>query len=156
MKKRLRFATITLTIVIAAVLIAGSTGAADKKTTIQLRLDENLAERAVIEVQPLDAKIWRNKPDKPKKVEWWWESNVTSFSEIYWEIRYDPSKEGATANYFGDVDIKCGETRVKVQPDKKPDFPKAEWPYSITVFACRDGVKAQEIATVDPRIIWQD
>jgi len=156
MKKRLRFATITLTIVIAAVLIAGSTGAADKKTTIQLRLDENLAERAVIEVQPLDAKIWRNKPDKPKKVEWWWESNVTSFSEIYWEIRYDPSKEGATANYFGDVDIKCGETRVKVQPDKKPDFPKAEWPYSITVFACNDGVKAQEIATVDPRIIWQD
>lgn len=156
MKKRLRFATITLTIVIAAVLIAGSTGAADKKTTIQLRLDENLAERAVIEVQPLDAKIWRNKPDKPKKVEWWWESNVTSFSEIYWEIRYDPSKEGATANYFGDVDIKCGETRVKVQPDKKPDFPKAEWPYSITVFACKDGVKAQEIATVDPRIIWQD
>jgi len=156
MKKRLRFATITLTIVIAAVLIAGSTGAADKKTTIQLRLDENFAEQAVIEVQPLEAKIWRNKPDKPKKVEWWWETNVTSFSEIYWEIRYDPSKEGATANYFGDVDIKCGETQVKVQPDKKPDFPKAEWPYSITVFACKDGVKAQEIATVDPRIIWQD
>ncbi len=45
---------------------------------------------------------------------------------------------------------------IKVQPDKKPDIPKAEWPYSITVFACLDGVKAQKLATLDPRIIWQD
>ena len=49
-----------------------------------------------------------------------------------------------------------GQTEIKVQPDKKPDFPKAEWPYSITVYACDDGVKAQEIATTDPRIIWND
>jgi len=156
MNCRHRFAAIALALIVAVVFNASLSHAADKKTTIQLRLDEDFTDEAVIEVQPVEAKIWRNKPDKPKKVEWWWESNATSFSEIYWEIRYDPSKEGATANYFGDVDIKCGETRVKVQPDKKPDFPKAEWPYSITVFACKDGGKAQEIATVDPRIIWQD
>ena len=151
-----RFAIITLGLVIAAVLIAGPADAADKKTTIQLRLDQNINGVPIIKVQPRDAKIWRNQPDKPKKVEWWWTSNDTSYSEIFWEIRYDPSKGGGTANYFGDVDIECGKTEIKVQPDKKPDFPKAEWPYSITVYACKDGVKAQEIATIDPRIIWND
>ena len=140
----------------AAVLIAGSTGAADKKTTIQLMLDQNVNGVAFIQVQPRDAKIWRNKPDKPKKVEWWWEINKTSFDELFWEIRYDPSKGEGPADFFGNVDIECGESEIKAQPDKKPDVPKAEWPYSITVYACKDGVKAQEIATIDPRIIWQD
>ena len=156
MQRRFRFATITLGLVIAAVLISGPANAADKKTTIQLRLDQNVNGVAFIRVQPRDAKIWRNKPDKPKKVEWWWEFNQTSYGEIFWEIRYDPSKGGGTADYFGDVDIECGQKEIKVQPDKKPDFPKAEWPYSITVYACKDGVKAQEIATIDPRIIWND
>jgi len=151
-----RFAIITLGLVIAAVLIAGPADAADKKTTIQLRLDQNINGMPIIKVQPRDAKIWRNQPDKPKKVEWWWTFNDTSYSEIFWEIRYDPSKGGGTADYFGDVDIECGKTEIKVQPDKKPDFPKAEWPYSITVYACADGIKAQKIATVDPRIIWND
>jgi len=156
MQQRFRFATITLGLVIAAVLIAGPADAADKKTTIQLRLDQNINGVPIIKVQPRDAKIWRNKPDKPKKVEWWWTSNDTSYSEIFWEIRYDPSKGGGTADYFGDVDIECGKNEIKVQPDKKPDFPNAEWPYSITVYACKDGVKAQEVASVDPRIIWND
>ncbi len=156
MQERCRFVSITLGFVIAVVLISGSAAAADKKTTIQLMLDQNVNGVAFIQVQPRDAKIWRNKPDKPKKVEWWWEINKTSFDELFWEIRYDPSKGEGTANYFGDVDIECGKSEIKVQPDKKPDFPKAEWPYSITVYACVDGVKAQEIATIDPRIIWND
>jgi archaellum component FlaG (FlaF/FlaG flagellin family) len=94
-----RFAAIALVLMIAAVFIAGSSHAADKKTNIQLALDQNINGEVVIKVQPRDAKIWRNKPDKPKKV---------------------------------------------------------EWPYSITVYACKDGVKAQKLATLDPRIIWQD
>jgi hypothetical protein len=156
MQRTSRFAAVTLIVIFAVVWIAGPAGADDKKTTIQLVLDEDLSGEPFIEVQPRDAKIWRNKPDKPKKVEWWWETNNTSFPEIFWEIRYDSSKGGATADYFGNVDIGCGETSIKVQPDKKPEIPKAEWPYSITVFACEDGVKAQKIATMDPRIIWQD
>jgi hypothetical protein len=151
-----RFAAIALVLMIAAVFIAGSSHAADKKTNIQLALDQNINGEVVIKVQPRDAKIWRNKPDKPKKVEWWWSVNDTSYPEIFWEIRYDPSKGGDTANYFGDVDIECGQNEIQVQPDKKPDIPKAEWPYSITVYACKDGVKAQKLATLDPRIIWQD
>ena len=146
----------TLLVVIAAVLIAGPASTADKKTNIQLTLDQNFNGLPFIKVQPRDAKIWRNKPDKPKKVEWWWTINRTSYSEIFWEIRYDPSKGGGTADYFGEVDIECGQSEIKVQPDKKPDSPKAEWPYSITEYACKDGVKAQKIATIDPRIIWQD
>ena len=151
-----RFVATTMALIIAAVFVASFSHAADKKTTIQLRLDQNLNGMPYIQVQPRDAKIWRNKPDKPKKVEWWWTINRTSYSEIFWEIRYDPSKGGGTADYFGEVDIECGQSEIKVQPDKKPDSPKAEWPYSITVYACKDGVKAQKIATVDPRIIWQD
>ncbi|MCW8985538.1 MAG: hypothetical protein OQK55_09360 [Thermoanaerobaculales bacterium] len=154
MRRVHRFASMTLALVIAAALFSGSAQAADK-TDVKLTLTVDSAGTATISVDPEDAKIWRNKPDKPKKVYWKTENN-SSHDQLFWELRYDPSKGGGTANYFGDVDIKCGETRVKVQPDKKPDFPKAEWPYSITVFACKDGVKAQEIATVDPRIIWQD
>jgi hypothetical protein len=145
-----------LIIVVAAVLIASPADAADKKTNIQLALDQNINSVVIIKVQPRDAKIWRNKPDKPKKVEWWWTVNDTSYTEIFLEIRYDPSKGGGTANYFGDVDIECGKNEIKVQPDKKPDFPNAVWPYSVTVYACSNGAKAQKLATVDPRIIWKD
>jgi len=144
-----------MALIIVAVFVASFSYAADKKTNIQLALDQNVNGEVVIKVQPRDAKIWRNKPDKPKKVEWWWTVNDTSYPEIFWEIRYDASK-GGTADYFGEVNIECGQKEIKVQPDKKPDIPKAEWPYSITVYACKDGVKAQKIATVDPRIIWQD
>ena len=156
MRRDHRFAAMTLLVVIAAVLIASPASTADKKTNIQLTLDQNFNGLPFIKVQPRDAKIWRNKPDKPKKVEWWWMTNSTSYSEIFWEIRYDPSKGGGTANYFGDVDIECGKNEIKVQPDKKPDFPMAEWPYSVTVYACVNGDKAQKIATADPRIIWKD
>ena len=82
--------------------------------------------------------------------------NRTSFNEIFWEFRYDSSKGGDAPNYFGDVDLGCGQKKIKAQPDKKPDSPNAEWPYSITAYACIDGVKGQEIATFDARIIWKD
>ena len=156
MKRNDCFAAVALIAVVAAVLIAAPAVAADKKTVIQLALDQNINGFPVIKVLPRDAKIWRNKPDKPKKVEWWWTVNDTSYSEIFWEIRYDPSKGEGTANFFGDVDIECGQAEIKVQPDKKPDVPKAVWPYSVTVYACKNGVKAQKLATLDPRIIWQD
>ena len=156
MKREHRFAAMTLIVVIAAVLIAGPASTADKKTSIQLMLDLNVNGIPFVKVQPLNAKIWRNKPDKPKKVEWWWKTNSTSFPELFWEIRYDPSKGGETANYFGDVDIECGETEIKVQPDKTPDIPYAEWPYSVTVYACFKGAKAQKLAAADPRIVWKD
>ena len=156
MRQGQRFVAKTMALLVAAVFIASFSDAADKKTNIQIALDQNINGQPIVKVFPRDAKIWRNKPNKPKKVEWWWTTNETSYSEIYWEIRYDPSKSGATADYFGDVNIGCGETEIKVQPDKKPEVPKAEWPYSITAYACKDGVKVQKIATVDPRIIWQD
>lgn len=161
MQHEYRFRTVTLAIVICAVLvafsgpIAGPANAGDK-TTIKLDLTMDLSGRPVIKVMPRNAKIWRNKPDKPKKVEWWVDENFTSYYELYWEIRYDPSKGGGTANFFGDVDLKCGETEKKVQPDKTPEVANAEWPYSITVYGCLDGVKAQKIATIDPRIVWKD
>jgi hypothetical protein len=158
-----RFASMTLALVIAAVLVAFSSpltstahaGEKDKKKDVTLTLTLGLTGIPYIKVQPRDAKIWRNKPDKPKKVNWIAVNN-SPYSEVFWEIRYAPSKGGESANYFGDVDIECGQTEIKVQPDKKPDFPKAEWPYSVTAYGCADGQKAQRLAELDPRIIWND
>jgi hypothetical protein len=157
MQRNRQFTVMILIVVIAIVWMASPAGAGDKKTTIQLLLAEGAGQTPVIQFQPRDAKIWRNDPDKPDMVEWWCESNFTSYPEIFWEIRHNSSKGEGTVDHFGDVDIDCGETRVMAQPKTKPDSPKVEWPYSITVYACKDGVKAQEIATTDePRIIWED
>ena len=150
MKKGHRFATMTLALLFAVVLIAGSAGAADKK---DVKL--TLTAASGITIAPENAMIWRNKPDKPKKVNWKTINN-SSHDQILWELRYDPDKGGGTANYFGDVDIECGKDAIKVQPDKKPDFPYAQWPYSITVYACVDGSKGEKLAEVDPRIVWKD
>jgi hypothetical protein len=155
-----RLPILRLTLVTLAVLVAFSgplTGSAfaKDKTEIQLRLRIERTGRPTIIVNPPEARIWRSKPDKPKKVEWYTVNN-TPYTDIFWELRYEPSKGGGTANYFGDVDLECGVTRKKVQPDKKPDFPNAQWPYKVSVYACVDGVKGQELATVDPRIVWKD
>ena len=155
MQKGHRFAVMALAAVVVTVMFAGTAPAADKKTNIQLTLKITMTGNMYIQVQPRDAKIWRNRPDKPKKVNWW-TVNYTDYEELFWEIRYDDSKGGGTANYFGDVDIGCSETEIKVQPHKKPDFPNAEWPYAVAVYACANGQKAQRLATVDPRIIWND
>jgi hypothetical protein len=155
MRKGQRFAVTTLAVVIAVILIVGSAPASDKKTNVQLTLKLDINGRLLMKVQPQNAKIWRNRPDKPKKVNWW-TVNLTDYDELFWELRYEPSKGGGTVNYFGDVDIECGTTEIKVQPDKKPESPYAEWPYSVTVYACDDGAKAQQLAAVDPRIIWVD
>jgi hypothetical protein len=154
MQNPLRLATMTLAIVVAALLIAGSAQAADRKD-VKLTLTVYSAGTATISVDPEDATIWRNKPDKPKKVNWK-TINKSTYDELFWELRYEPSKGGGTADYFGDVDIACGETERKVQPDKKPDFPYAQWPYSVAVYSCVDGARGAKLAEVDPRIVWKD
>jgi hypothetical protein len=142
------------TLAVFAGPLAGSVSAKDQ-TEIQLTLTLDRRGDIIVKVNPTEAKIWRKKPDKPKKV-YWWTVNTTPFDDLFWELRYDPSKGGGTANYFGDVDIECGVPNIKVQPDKTPDFPNAEWPYAVSVYACVDGEKAQKLGTVDPRIVWRD
>jgi len=156
-----RFTAVTRAFVIVAVLVAfsgpfaGSAHAADK-TVVKLGLALGFTGAPRVNVQPPYAKIWRNKPGKPNEVVWRMYYNKTSYYEVFWEFRYDSSKGGDTPNYFGDVDLGCGQKEIKVQPDKKPDSPNAEWPYTITAYACADGVKAQKIATLKARIIWKD
>ena len=142
-------------IVFAIALVTAGTGEAADKTDVELKITVDDAGNAAISVDPESAQIWRNKPDKPKKV-YWYTANESSYDELYWELRYDPGKGGGTANYFGDVDIECGKDSIKVQPDKKPDAPYAEWPYSVTVYSCIDGARGDMLAEVDPRIVWKD
>ena len=69
---------------------------------------------------------------------------------------FDPGKGGGSENYFGDVDLACGESSIKVQPSPKPSIPNAEWPYMVTVYSCADGAKGEYLCMVDPRIKWND
>jgi hypothetical protein len=155
-----RFASITHFLSIAVALavfscaLAGSAHAGDDKL-IRLKVTTNQVGKHVIMVLPPHAKIWRDNPNKPKKINWT-AVNYSAYDDLFCELRYDSSKGEGAANYFGDVDIECGETEIEVQPDIKPDSPNAEWPYTVTVYACVDGVKGQEVATVDARIVWND
>ena len=160
MQKNHDFAAIIRSLAVAVVLavlsggLVGSAHAGDSKL-VRLKLLTEPSGRPLIMVDPPHAKIWRNNPDKPEKVNW---STVNHgpYNELFWELRFDPSKAGSSANYFGDVDIECGVTEIVVQPDIKPDSANAEWPYRLTVYACADGVKGQHVATVNARIVWKD
>lgn len=106
-----------------------------------------------ITVDPETAVIQRGDNAKIKKV--YWEALPNDqYPELFWELRWDPDKGGASENYFGDVDLACGVENIKVQPDK-PKIENAEWPYAVTVFACVDGMKSEQLCTVDPRIRWE-
>jgi hypothetical protein len=156
-----RFAPITLALAIAVVLVAsggpmaGFAHAGDD-TIVRLKLTLQPSGKQVIRVDPPNAKIWRDTPDKPKEVNWL-KIQQAIYDELFWELRYDPAEGDGSANYFGDVDIECGKREIKVQPDKKPDVPHAQWPYSVTVYACVEGFKGQKLGAVDNmRIVWKD
>ena len=121
---------------------------------VTLSLAANAGGGLAISVSPEAASISRGENAKIKKVYWVAATNEL-YPQLFWELRWDPDKGGATENYFGDVDLACGVASLKVQPEK-PKIPNAEWPYAITVFSCVDGAKGEVLATVDPRIIWND
>ena len=108
-----------------------------------------------ITVSPETAIISRGSNAKIKKVYWVGQSSP-EFGEIYWELRYDPGKGGGSENYFGDVNLGCGASSIKVQPKPKPRIPNAEWPYMVTAYQCVDGAKGPYLCMVDPRIKWND
>jgi len=152
---------------VAAALVAGTAGIlvmtgaqtawADppdaREVTLQLSFDG--AGTCVISVNPEVGTIWRGASQKIKKVYWVAPSN-SRYPELYWELRWDPDKGGASEDFFGAVDLPCGVNNIKVQPDPKPKIPNAEWPYSVSVYSCADGAKSQHLCTVDPRIRWDD
>lgn len=111
--------------------------------------------KCTITVDPDVAHIWRGKSKKIKKVKWVSEPNP-NYGELYWELRYDPGKGGGTGDYFGPVDLPCGTPELKVQPEIRPKIPRAEWPYSVTVYLCENGVKSTRLCSKDPRIRWDD
>jgi hypothetical protein len=61
-------------------------------------------------------------------------------------------------DYFGAIDIDCGERSMVVAPTTRPSSEGAEWPFAVTAYACFDGVKGPQkaISVVDPRVIWKD
>jgi hypothetical protein len=149
---------LTLAVAVVVASFAGVAGAqvggGNDSRTVTLTAVSDGAGGCTITVDPDVATISRGKKTKIKKVYWVAEPSV-ELGELYWELRYDPGKGGGTGDYFGDVDLACGETSIKVQPDK-PKIANAEWPYMITVYRCANGAKAAYLCTVDPRIKWDD
>ena len=140
---------------VAMLAAAPTTAEADppdaKEVTLALHVDGD--GNCSITVDPETAVIQRGDKAKIKKVYWVAPPN-DQYPNLFWELRWDPDKGGASENYFGDVDLACGVENIKVQPDK-PKIENAEWPYAVTVFNCVDGGKAEQLCTVDPRIRWE-
>ena len=124
-----------------------------REVTLELSMDG--AGNPTVIVSPETATIWRNAQGKVKKVVWVAMPDA-QYGELYWELRWDPSKGGGSDNFFGNVDLPCGVSQIKVQPKPKPKIPYAEWPYMVTVYSCSNGAKGQKLVTVDPRIRWDD
>ena len=149
----------SLKVVLACCVVAAvALGAAadDDARDVILTATATGPDDCTITVSPETAVISRGPNAKVKKVYWKAEPNAELGGELYWEIRYDPGKGGGSENYFGNVDLACGETSIKVQPKPKPKIPNAEWPYMVTVYRCVDGAKGPYLCTVDPRIRWND
>jgi hypothetical protein len=140
---------------VGLVSFAGGAAADPDAKEVNLTAVADGAGGCTITVDPETAIISRGPNAKIKKVYWVTEPNP-ELGELYWELRYDPGKGGGSENYFGDVDLACGESSIKVQPSPKPSIPNAEWPYMVTVYRCADGAKSEYLCTVDPRIRWDD
>jgi hypothetical protein len=141
------------TAVILAVGVATVSADPPDAKTVTLELAVGGDGGCTITVIPEVGVIQRGDNAKIKKV--YWEALPNDqHPELFWELRWDRDKGGASENYFGDVDLACGVGNIKVQPDK-PKIDGAEWPYAVTVFACVDGTKSVKLCTVDPRIRWE-
>lgn len=121
---------------------------------VTLTVTESGPGQCTITVDPDPAHIWRGPNEKIKKVKWV-AAPDPEHRELYWELRYKSNSPVASGNYFGDVDLPCGVTQIKKQP-ATPGKAKAAWPYSVTVYLCKDGVKKAKLCRKDPRIQWND
>lgn len=139
-------------IITAAPAIVSADPPDAKEVTLQVAVNGDGG--CSITVIPEIGVIQRGNNAKIKKVYWVALPN-DQYPQLFWELRWDPDKGGASENYFGNVDLACGIDNIKVQPDK-PTIDNAEWPYAVTVFGCVDGAKAEQLCTVDPRIRWEN
>lgn len=153
--QRPRFAVVLVVACVVMVSLAAPGAADNDSREVTLTAVSNGAGGCTITVSPETAIISRGNNARIKKVYWVAEPSA-EFGDLYWEIRYDPGKGGGIENYFGDVNLECGQSSIKVQPKPKPKVPNAEWPYMVTVYSCAEGAKSEYLCTVDPRIKWND
>jgi len=155
--KKLTKATLVVAIIGLLASTDASTAWADPPDAREVTLGRVIdrPDSCTVTVHPETATISRGEHQKIKKV-YWAASPNDQFPELYWELRWDSDKGGASEDYFGAVDLPCGVTDIKVQPNPKPKIPQAEWPYSVKVYSCSGGARSEHICTVDPRIRWDD
>jgi len=118
-----------------------------------------------VKLDPADPRMWQDRfvntiKFKPKRVKWVVKKEQRN--KYYWEFSYDSTSTDANKNkpgrgdFLSDVDpIKCKNpqhTTSKKVKDQKKDV---NWPYAITVWECKDGIKDpdKDPCTKDP-VIW--
>jgi hypothetical protein len=111
----------------------------------------------VVNVTPSRAKLWRDNAQRPSEL-LFKVFNHSPYSEVFWEVRFDEDSKVASEDYFGAVDIACGERSLVVTPANLPSTEGAEWPFAVTAYACFDGVKGPQkaVSVVKPRVVWKD
>lgn len=127
--------------------------AAQDSPEVSLKVEVMGPDKCKITVHPETAYISRG---SGAGVKWEAETNP-NLGELYWEIRYEENSEGASGNYFGDVNLACGSSSLRKKPVSEPPSEKrnAEWPYMVTVYHCtEDGSRGKKLCDVDPRIKW--
>lgn len=151
-----RFAVVFVIVCgLLVVQAAGVSAQNEDSRVVTLTAVADEAGGCTITVDPEIAVISRSEDARITKVDWVAQPNE-KLGKLFWELRYDPGKGGASKNYFGGVDLGCGKASKKIRPEIRPTTPNAEWPYMVTVYRCKDGNKSEYLCTVDPRIKWND
>ncbi len=76
---------------------------AQETAEVSLKVEVMGPDKCKITVHPETAHISRGSGAGVK-----WEAETNSnLGELYWEIRYEKDSEGASGNYFGDVNLTC-------------------------------------------------
>ena len=136
---------------------AADSGDAPRNAVVRIILMVERSGKLVVNVTPSRAKLWRDNAGRPSEL-LFKVFNHSPYSEVFWEVRFDEDSKVASEDYFGAVDIACGERSLVVAPAALPSTEGAEWPFAVTAYACFDGVKGPQkaLSVVDPRVVWKD
>lgn len=121
----------------------------------QINLQYSEAEQA-ISVSPMEAIVTGPEPT----VVWTHQlDEVSGIRPTRWEIRWKQAWSGTELfreDYFGAVQLEAGRESEPVLGQGLPASKSDWWPYSVTLIGTDVGGRELVLATVDPRIRWDN
>lgn len=130
-------------------------GPAEISVPTEINLQYSEADQA-ISVSPMEAMVtgpeptvvWRHRLD-----------DVSGTRPTRWEIRWKQAWSGTELfreDYFGAVQLEVGHDSGPVRGQGLPADESDWWPYSVTLIGTDTGGRELVLATVDPRIRWDN